>query len=204
MSGMNQPAPASSSSRLFSDTDDSGGGNGSGNGSGNGVVAPGGVGPGSPGIAGPYDGNGDGAIPGAASSRGSQETAAMDFGQGGGQRADRRGYSEHGVGGRAGGALDGSQGRGISVSLGGGPGAGVVKGEVQRGRPGEEDALRKRPRESWRWVTFYLERERKGLWSWLLLLCCVWMVVIWCRFAVIGWWRERGGWGGERARYRER
>eukprot|EP00904_Undaria_pinnatifida_P004685 jgi/Undpi1/14217/HiC_scaffold_9.g03866.m1 len=54
------------------------------------------------------------------------------------------------MGGRAGGALDGSQGRGISVSLGGGPGASVVKGEAQRaGRHGEDDTLRKRPRESW-------------------------------------------------------
>ena len=80
------------------------------------------------------------------------------------------------MGGRAGGALDGSQGRGISVSLGGGPGASVVKGEAQRaGRHGEDDTLRKRPRESWRWVTFDL-KGRKACAVVVGLYCCVWIV----------------------------
>lgn len=154
--GLQHPhAPASSSSRLFSDPDNGGGGNGNGNP--NGLAAPGGVGPGSPGIAGPYDGDGDGAVPGAPTSRGSQEAAAMGFGQGGGshseggQRADRRGYGEQGMGAGAGGALGAPpQGRGINVALGVGTVTGV-KGEVQReGRAGEDDSLRKRPRETWR------------------------------------------------------
>lgn len=74
----------------------------------------------------------------------------MGFGQGGGQRVDRRGYGDQGMGGRAGGALDAPLGRGINVALGVGAVAGV-KGEVQRGgRSWEEDSLKKRPRESWR------------------------------------------------------
>lgn len=188
MSGLqHQTAPASSSSRLFLDPDN-GGGNGNGNP--NGLSAPGGVGPGSTGIAGPYDGNGDGT--GAPSSRSSQEAGAIGFGQGGGtrsgggQRVDRRGYGEQGMGGRAGGAVDAPQGRGINVALGVGAAAGVVKGEVQRGeRSGEEDSLKKRPRESWRCV--WVSRVQEGMRDCAIGCCCVSCGThIQCRFLALG------------------
>eukprot|EP00903_Cladosiphon_okamuranus_P014466 g13421.t1 len=148
MSGLQQPAPGSGSSRLFSDGVD-GGAPAGGRGGGSRTPSGGRVGPGgsSPGLAGSYDGSGvdDGmslsglAPSGAGSGSRSPLGGDMIFG---GQRMDRRGYGEQGALLRtaSGPPLDAAQ----RAALGGG----VVKGEVPR-VTGEEESLRKRPRESW-------------------------------------------------------
>lgn len=127
LAGLNQlVAPSSGSLRLFS--------------------PPGAVGTGSPGLSSPYDNAGTGGMPGASpSSR--QSTPSMMFGRGSGTPAGggdgRRGSLDKGMGGWSGAALEASQGRG----------GGVIKGEMggNRGGAGEEDPMRKRPRETWRW-----------------------------------------------------
>ena len=148
MAGLQQTAPGSGSSRLFSDGVD-GGIAGRDNRTPN-SGRMGGPGGSSPGLAGSYDGAGvdDGmSLSGLAPSGGggggsgsrSPPGGDMIFG---GQRMDRRGYGEQGVLLRtaSGPPLDAAQ----RAALGGG----VVKGEMSRA--GEEESLRKRPRESWR------------------------------------------------------
>lgn len=140
MSGLQQPAPSSGSSRLFSD--------------GNRAPSSGRVGPGasSPGLGGSYDGPGvddgmslSGLAPpvGGSGGVGSGRSPLAGDMMFGGQRMDRRGYADQGVLLRtaSGPPLDAAQ----RAALGGG----VVKGEMSRGG-GEEESLRKRPRESWR------------------------------------------------------
>lgn len=144
------PSSGSGASRLFSSNPGAGAGVSGTPGNPNGLVGPGGIGPGTPGLTGPsgsYDGGGVGH--GEVPSR--SHSANMMFGPGGGsvgagvdvpaQRLDRRSASEKGLGGWAG-SGDGSQG-GRSVEVG------VVKGEMSRGSSAEDDAMRKRPRGSW-------------------------------------------------------
>lgn len=146
MSGLQQTAPSSGSSRLFSDgIDGSGGRGGGGGGSRNpnsGRVGPGGS---SPGLAGSYDGTGvdDGmSLSGLGSVGGSRSPAGGDM-MFGGQRMDRRVYGEQGV------LLRTASGPPLDTAQRAALGGGVVKGEMSR-VGGEEESLRKRPRESWR------------------------------------------------------
>eukprot|EP00752_Nemacystus_decipiens_P006072 g5480.t1 len=144
MSGLQQTAPSSGSSRLFSDapTGAAGGGNRS--------LTSGRIGPGgsSPGLGGSYDGAGmddgmplSGLAPSGGGGSGSRTPQGGDM-MFGGQRMDRRGYGEQGVLLRtaSGPPLDAAQ----RAALGGG----VVKGEMSR-VGGEDESMRKRPRESW-------------------------------------------------------
>lgn len=151
MPGLQQQiAPGSGSSRLFSDGSSGGGAIDP-----NGMAVGGARGGVSPGLAGggraPYDGHGiDDGMPGLSPSPGSRRgsSASMTFGAGGGQRMDRRGgggYGDQTTLMRAGSGppLDSAQ----RAALGGG----VVKGEMSRAAgAGQEESLRKRPRESWR------------------------------------------------------
>lgn len=143
-----QAAPGSGSSRLFSDGSGGGGAidpNGMAMGGARGGVSPGLAGGGGA----PYDGHGiDGGMSGLSPSPGGGRgsSASMTFGGGGGQRrgggggyGDQTGLMRSGSGP----PLDAAQ----RVALGGG----VVKGEMSRSAgAGQEESLRKRPRESWR------------------------------------------------------
>lgn len=156
MLGLHQTAPSSGSSRLFSDgVDNSGGRGGAGSGSrtpNSGRVGPGGS---SPGLASSYDGSSvdDGmSLPGLASSTGVGAGAGSGSGSRsppagdmifGGQRMDRRGYGEQEV------LLRTASGPPLDAAQRAVLGSGVVKGEISR-VAGEEEYLRKRPRESWR------------------------------------------------------
>lgn len=140
MSGLQQPAPSSGSSRLFSGGVDGGSRTPSG-----GRVGPGGS---PPGLAGSYDGAGvdDGmSLSGLASSGGGSGSRSLPGGDMifGGQRMDRRGYGEQGV------LLRTASGPPLDTAQRAALGGGVVKGEMSR-VAGEEESLRKRPRESWR------------------------------------------------------
>lgn len=129
MPGLHQTAPSSGSSRLFSD----------------GVVD------GRSSNITPNSGSYDGAVvddgmplSGLASSGGGSGSRSPTGGDMifGGQRMDRRGYGEQGV------LLRTVSGPPLDAAQRAAPGGGVVKGEMPR-VAGEEESLRKRPRESW-------------------------------------------------------